>query len=72
MCPNEEKWCSAQDLGKVESCRGETLLSNDIKYVMIGLILTELCLPDIVQSGPLENRKMPNYLPFIDILGENL
>ena len=36
MCHDEEKGCSAQDLVKVESCRGENLLSNDIKYVMIG------------------------------------
>ena len=36
MCPDEEKGCSARDLVKVESCRGENLLSNYIKYVMIG------------------------------------
>ena len=36
MCPDEEKGCSARDLVKVKSCRGENLLSNDIKYVMIG------------------------------------
>ena len=35
-CPDEEKGCSARDLVKVGSCRGENLLSNDIKYVMIG------------------------------------
>ena len=36
MCPDEEKGCSARDLVKVESGRGENLLSNDIKHVMIG------------------------------------
>ena len=46
MYPDEEKECSARDLVKVEYCRGENLLSNDIKYVMIGKILTELCLPE--------------------------
>ena len=34
MCPDEEKGCSARDLVKVESCRGENLLSNDIKYII--------------------------------------
>ena len=34
-CLDEEKGCSARDLVKVESCRAEHLLSNDIKYVMI-------------------------------------
>ena len=46
MCPDEEKGCSARDLVTVKSCRGENLLSNDIKYVMIKYILTELCLPE--------------------------
>ena len=36
MCPDEEKGCSARVLVKVVSCRGGDLLSNDIKYVMIG------------------------------------
>ena len=36
MCPDEEKGCSARDLVKVKSCRGEDLLSNGIKHVMIG------------------------------------
>ena len=36
LCPDEEKGCSARDLLKVESCRRENLLSNDIKHVMIG------------------------------------
>ena len=35
MCPDKEKGCSARVLVKVVSCRGEDLLSNDIKYVMI-------------------------------------
>ena len=35
-CPGEEKGCSARDLVIIESCRAEDLLSNDIKYVMIG------------------------------------
>ena len=30
MCTDEEKGCSVQDLVKVESCRAESLLSNDI------------------------------------------
>ena len=36
MCPDEEKGCSARDLVIFESYRAEHLLSNDIKYVMIG------------------------------------
>ena len=36
MCPDEEKGCSAQDLVRTEPCRGDNLLSNDIRYVMIG------------------------------------
>ena len=36
LCPDEEKWCSARDLLIIESCRAEKLLSNDLKYVMIG------------------------------------
>ena len=36
MCPDEEKGCSARDLVIIDSCRAEDLLSNDIKYVMIG------------------------------------
>ena len=35
MCPDEEKCCSARNLVITESRRGENLLSNDIKYVMI-------------------------------------
>ena len=36
MCPDEKKGCSALDSVIFESCRAEHLLSNDIKYVMIG------------------------------------
>ena len=36
MCPDEEKGCSARDLVKIEPCGAGNLLSNDIKYVMIG------------------------------------
>ena len=36
LCPDEEKGCSARDLVIIESCRAENLLSNYIKYVMIG------------------------------------
>ena len=36
MCPDEEKGCSARDLVIIDSCKAEDLLSNDIKYVMIG------------------------------------
>ena len=36
MCPDKEKGCSARNLVIVDSCRPENLLSNDIKYVMIG------------------------------------
>ena len=36
MCPDEEKGCSVWDLLIIETCRAENLLSNIIKYVMIG------------------------------------
>ena len=36
VCPDEEKGCSARDLVTVESCRAGNLLSNDIKYVIMG------------------------------------
>ena len=35
-CPDEEKGCSARDLVIIESYRAEHLLSNYIKYVMMG------------------------------------
>ena len=57
MCPDEEKGCSARDLMNVESCRAENLLSNDIKYVMIGQILTK-CLPEHSTVGT--HRKQEN------------
>ena len=34
-CLIKEKGCSARDLVKVKSCRGENLLLNDIKYDLI-------------------------------------
>ena len=71
VCPDDDKGCSVRDLVITESCREENLLSNDIKYVMIALILTELHIPEHTTVGTHRNRKMPNYLPFIDILGGN-
>ena len=58
LCPDEEKGCSAWDLVKVESCTVENLLSNDIKYVMIGYILTELHPPE--HSTVRTHRKQEN------------
>ena len=55
----------------IESCRAGNLLSNDIKWVMMGYILTELHIPEHTTVGTHRNRKMPNYLLFIDILGRN-
>ena len=66
-CPDEEKGCSARDLAITESCRAENLLSNDIKYVMIGYTLTELHIPEHTTVGTHRNRKMPNYLLFVDM-----
>ena len=36
MCLDEEKGFSARDLVILECCRAEHLLSNDMKYVMMG------------------------------------
>ena len=36
LCPDQEKGCSVRDLVIIESCKAESLLSNDITYVMIG------------------------------------
>ena len=36
MCPGKGKGCSTRDFMIVESCRAQNLLSDDIKYVMIG------------------------------------
>ena len=55
LCPEEEKGCSVWDRVKVETCRAENLLYASL---------------NIVQSGPIEKRKLPIYLPFIHILGE--
>ena len=60
MCPDEKKGCSARDL-----------LSKDIKYVLIGEILTELHIPEHIIIGIHRNGKMPNYLLFNDIVGKN-
>ena len=71
MCPKEEIGCSTLDLVIIKSCRAENVLSNDIKYVMIGYILPELHIPEHTTVGTHRNRKMSNYLLFIDKLGEN-
>ena len=52
-----------------ESCRIENYLSNDIKYVRIGQILTKLQSSEHTAVGTNINREMDNYLLFIDILG---
>ena len=36
MCLDEEKEFSARGLVILECCRAENLVSNDMKYVMIG------------------------------------
>ena len=71
VCPEEEKGCSARDSVIFDSCRADNLVSNDIKYVMIGQILTELHIPEHTRVRTHRNRKTLNYLLFIDILGEN-
>ena len=38
---NKEKGYSARDLVRSKLCRAENYLSNDIKYVRIGQILTK-------------------------------
>ena len=72
LCPDEEKWCSARALVIIESCRAEILLSNDIKYVMIGSTLTELHIPEHTTFGTHRNREMPNYLPLLKYWGKIL
>ena len=52
-----------------ESCRVEYYLSNDIKYVRIGQILTKLQSSEHTAVGTHRNREIANYLLFIDILG---
>ena len=49
--------------------RAETYLSNDIKYVRIGLILTKLQSSEHTTVGTHRNREMVSYLllNFIDI-----
>ena len=47
-------------------CRAESYLSNDIKYVRIGQILTKLQTSEHTTVGT-HNREMANYLLFIDI-----
>ena len=58
MCTDEEKGCSMRDLIKVKSFSAKRLLSNDIKYVMIRYILTELHLPEHSTVGT--HRKQEN------------
>ena len=41
-CPDEEKGYSARDLVMSKPCRAENYLSNDMKYVTIGQLLTKL------------------------------
>ena len=52
-----------------ESCRVENYLSNDIRYVKIGQILTKLQSSEHTAVRTHRNREMANYLLFIDILG---
>ena len=48
---------------------GDKYLSNDIKYVRIGHILTKLQSSKYTTVVTHINREMANYLLFIDILG---
>ena len=50
-------------------CRAENYLSNDIKYVRIGQILTKLQSSEHTTVGTHRNREMASYLLFIDIKG---
>ena len=70
MCPDERKGCSVWNLLIIKTCRAEHLLSNYIKYVMIGYKLIKLLIPEHSTVGTHKKRKTPNYLLFIDILGE--
>ena len=47
--------------------RAENYLSNDIKYVKIGQILTKLQTSEHTTVETHRNREMANYLQFIDI-----
>ena len=67
MLPDEEKGYSARDLMIVLSSRAENYISNDIKYVRIGRILTKLQTSEHTTDGIHRNREMANYLLFIDI-----
>ena len=48
-------------------CRAVNYLSNYIKYVRIGQILTKLQSSEHTTVGTHRNREMVNYLLFIDI-----
>ena len=50
-------------------CRADNYLSNDIKYVRIGQILTKLQSSEHSTVRTQRNREMANYLLFIDIIG---
>ena len=50
-------------------CRADNYLSNDIKYVRIGQILTKLQSSEHSTAGTQGNRVVANYLLFIDIIG---
>ena len=66
---DEEKGYSGRDLVISKLSRAETYLSNDIKYVRIGLILTKLQSSEHTTVGTHRNREMVSYLllNFIDI-----
>ena len=64
---DEEKGYSVRDLMISKPCRAEHYLSNDIKYVRIGQILTKLQTSEHTTVRTHRNREMANCLLFIDI-----
>ena len=58
-----------RDLVISKPCGAENYLSNDIKYVRIGQILTKLQSSEHSTVGTQRNKEMANYLLFIDIIG---
>ena len=71
LWPDEEKGSArARDLVMSKHCRAENYLSNDIRYVTIGQILTKLQTSEHTTVGTHWNREMANYLLFIDIEGK--
>ena len=61
MWHDEEKGYSARDLVISKPCRAENYLSNDIKYVRIGQILTKLQSSEHSAVRTHRNREMTNY-----------